>query len=360
MLNKAIQTQLEKEVASLNLDKRKLQILKAVVDAYIRTGEPVGSKTIRSDSDLNVSSATIRNDMAALEKMGYLIQPHTSAGRIPSYLGYRLYIDKLMSPQVLSPQQMEEIDERLKKGDTMETLIDNAADVLSDITGLTVVNKSNLMNFSVITKVEVIPAGKRLYALLMITSTGSAKNKLCRLKIDLNEEQLAFFSDFLSKNLVGVNIDELTPAMLQNLAIALGSYMITLSPLLYTVYQLGEEFGREQVHVRGEQNLLAHKGINTEEMVQFIHSRQELDQLLTGAFGGIRVLFGKEGDSFAVSNSSMIVTPYKIGEQTGGSFGILGPLRLDYAKMIPYVEYFSNALTKQLGEVMKDEEESER
>lgn len=346
----------------MDLDKRKLRVLKAVVDAYIRTGEPVGSKAVIAYSDLNVSSATIRNDMAALEKMGYLEQPHTSAGRIPSYLGYRLYIEKLMSPQVLSDKQKEELDHRLNVGDTMETVIENAAEVLSDVTGLAVVNKNNLLSFSVITKVEVIPAGHRLYALLMITSTGSVKNKLCRLKMDLTHEQLRFFTEFLGKNLVGINVEDLTPGRLQNMAIALGSYMISLSPLLYTVYQLGEEFGREDVNIRGAQHLLTQKNINTEEIVRFINSRQEIANLLTGAFSGIQVLFGKENNSFAVSNSSMILTPYKVGNEPGGSFGIIGPLRLDYAKMIPYVQYFSDRVAKQLSEVLEEDprRESER
>ncbi len=343
----------------MDLDKRKLRVLKAVVDAYIRTGEPVGSKAVIAYSDLNVSSATIRNDMAALEKMGFLEQPHTSAGRIPSYLGYRFYIQKLMSPQILSDRQKQELDERLSVGDTMETVVENAAEVLSDVTGLAVVNKTNLLNFSVITKVEVIPAGRRLYALLMITSTGSMKNKLCRLKMDLSDEQLRCFADCLSKNLVGINVGELTPGRLQNMAIALGSYMMALSPLLYTVYQLGEELGREDVNIRGEQHLLANKGFNTEEMVRFISGRQEIANLLNGAFGGIRVLFGKEDDSFAVSNSSMIVTPYMIGNEPGGSFGIIGPLRLDYAKMIPYVQYFSERLNKQLDSVLEKEAPNE-
>ena len=183
----------------MNLDDRKLMVLSAVVDEYIKSGEPVGSKTIITNSEINVSSATIRNDMSALEKMGFLEQPHTSAGRVPTYLGYRLYIEKLMHPQLLTDEQKTQIDQMLQ-GTTAQSILENAVEVLSDATQLAVINANNLLHFSVITKVEVIPAGRKLYALLMITSTGSIKNKICRLEFDLNHEQIQYFADFINKN----------------------------------------------------------------------------------------------------------------------------------------------------------------
>lgn len=339
----------------MNLDDRKLLVLSAVVDEFIRTGEPVGSKTIITNSNLNVSSATIRNDMAALEKMGFLEQPHTSAGRIPSYLGYRMYIEKLMRPQELSQAEKRKIDLLLSdSGGTVETVLDNAVDVLSDATQLAVINANNMLHFSTITRVEVIPAGRKLYALLMITSTGAIKNKICRLEFDLSNEQIGYFADFINKHLQGVNVENLTPAMLQNLAVALGSYMISLSPLLYAVYELSEEFGKNSVNVKGEQKLFEQEGINSMEIVRFLHEKQELSRLLSNALSGIQVLFGKENDTFAVTNSSMIVTPYKIGDRQGGSLGVVGPLRLDYAKVIPYMQYFSESITKLLSEVIDD------
>ena len=186
----------------MSLDDRKLLVLSTIVNEYIRTGEPVGSKTIIANSKINVSSATVRNDMAALEKLGLLEQPHTSAGRIPTYLGYRLYIERLMHPHVLSAKEKREIDEQLtQNGITAENVVDNAVQVLSDLTQLTVVNSNNMPHFSVITRVEVIPAGRRLYALLIITSTGAIKNKICRLEFDLTNEQLGFFAEFVNKNL---------------------------------------------------------------------------------------------------------------------------------------------------------------
>lgn len=341
----------------MNLDERKLTVLSAVIDEFIVSGEPVGSKTILKSSKLNVSSATIRNDMAALEKMGLLEQPHTSAGRIPTYLGYRLYIEKLMRPYVLSQKDKAEIDDMMvRNGVTAENMLDNAVEILSDLTKLTVVNSNNMPHFSVITRVEVIPAGRRLYALLIITSTGSIKNKICRLEFDLSDDQLEFFGSFINKNLQGINVEELTPAKLQNLAIALGSYMISLSPLLYAVYEISSEFTANNVHIRGEQRLLDARDFDSREIVKFLNEKQELSKLLTNSLSGIKVIFGKEDDTFAITNSSLIVSPYKIGDNPGGSLGVVGPLRIDYAKIIPYMQYFSESITKLLSEFLDEEE----
>ncbi len=342
----------------MELDDRKLKILAAIIDEYIKTGEPVGSKTLMNVSGLNVSSATIRNDMALLEKMGFVEQPHTSAGRVPTYMGYRLYIDKLMSPYVLTDKEKKDIDSKIAgQSYTAQTVIDNAVSALSDLTELAVVNTSFAPKFSVITRVEVIPAGKRLYALLIITSSGDIKNKICRVEFDLTDEQLGFFGEFINKNLHGINIDKLNPASFQNLAMALGSYMITLSPLLYAVYELSEEFQKNNVNLKGERLLLEKNDFDSAEIIKFLDEKQELANMLNGALSDINIVFGKENDRFAISNSSMIITPYKMGDTPVGSLGVIGPLRLDYKSVIPYMRYFSDSVTRLLNNLIENDDE---
>ncbi|WMJ22479.1 heat-inducible transcriptional repressor HrcA [Paludicola sp. MB14-C6] len=338
----------------MTIDKRKMCILSAIVDEYIKTGEPVGSNAVLHCLNMNVSSATVRNDMAFLEKQGFLEQPHTSAGRIPTYLGYRFYIDNLMAPKPLSTKEKKLIDSLLneEKLQTADAIVDTAVNVLSDLTQLAVVSKSNMPVFSVITRVEVIPAGRRLYALLIITSAGSIKNKICRMEFDLTNQQLEYFAKFINENLTGINLDKLNPAMLQNLAIALGAYMMSLSPLLHAVYELGEEMSKADVNVHGEQNLLSTCGLNSQEVVTLLTHKNQLDYLLSSAFDGVSVVFGKENESFAVTNSSMIVSPYKMHGEQVGSFGVIGPVRVDYAKVIPHIEYVTKSVTKLLTDVI--------
>ena len=189
------------------MDTRSMKILAAIVDEYIRTGEPVGSKALAEKPDISVSSATIRNTMAALEQEGYLDHPHTSAGRVPTYKGYRFYIDNLMDPIPLDQADKEQIDGLLEKAvhdsssSPEEAIVESASAALAEITKCATYSTNHVSQFSVITKVDVIPTGRRMYVLLMITSTGAIKNRVCRMQFDLTNEQMEFFTNFVSKNL---------------------------------------------------------------------------------------------------------------------------------------------------------------
>ena len=335
-------------------DDRRLKILEYVIDAYIRTGEPVGSATISQMLGGTVSSATVRNDMATLERLGFLQQPHASAGRVPTYVGYRLYIKKLMKPQPLSLEQKEEIDQMLLADtSSVGAIIDNAVNALAEVTGYVAVSTNNLPRFSVISKVEVVPAGYRLYAILLITSAGDIKNKICRMEFDLTDQQLQFFEDLLNRELLGITVDSLNPAMLKNLTAAMGSYLLSLSPLLYTLYQLSDEIAKRNVDVRGEGNLLKYSDFQTKELMQFLSAKEQIGHILTSAFSVINVVFGKETDTFAITNSSLVLSNYG-QKQPIGSFGVIGPIRLDYAKVIPYVSYFSESVSRMIDKMLEE------
>lgn len=327
------------------MDDRKLKILAAVVDEYIRTGEPVGSKAVAALSHINVSAATVRNDMAVLEQLGYLEQPHTSAGRVPTFLGYRLYIDQLMDPPDLSDDEKSRLDEMLGGEDTPEELlIQNAAAALTELTHCAAVVTNSAPRFSVISKVEVIPTGKRLYVILLITSNGSIKNKACRLEFDLSHEQLDFFTKYIDENLHGVSVEELSEEMLDKIVAAVGAYMVSLSPLVKGICELSEDLRHQELTVSGGEKLLSCDDLDKMEVVRFIERKDELSELLEDTFSGIQVRFGAEG-SFAIGNSSMIVSKYRKDGKEAGSLGIIGPMRVDYKKIIPYVEYLTQKIT---------------
>lgn len=340
-------------------DDRRLKILEYVVDAYIKTGEPIASATISKMLGGSVSPATIRNDMATLERLGFLEQPHTSAGRIPTYGGYRLYINRLMKPQTLSREQMKEIDDILRSDvGSVNAVIDNAVNALAEITGYAAISTNDLPRFSVISKVEVVPAGRRLYAILLITSAGDIKNKICRMEFDLTNDQLKFFEQLLKRELLGLTVDSLTPAMLKNLTAAMGSYFLSLSPLLYTLYQLSDEIAKRNVDVKGENNLLKYSDFKPTELMQFLSAKEQISNILTSAFSGINVVFGKETDTFAITNSSMILANYG-QKQPLGSFGVIGPIRLEYSKIIPYISYFSESVSRIIDGMLEDGQKGE-
>ena len=337
----------------LLLDDRKLKILAAVVNEYIVTGEPVGSKTIASMPDIKVSSATIRNDMAVLEQLGYLEQPHTSAGRIPTYSGYKLYIEQLMPERKLSDSEKAMLDSMLDADNPEEdALIDSASRALAEITNCTAVVSSISPQFSVIAKVDAIPTGKRMYVLLMITSSGNIRNKMCRLEFDLTNEQLSFFNEYMTENLSGVSIDSLSDETIERLAEAMGTYTMTLTPLMNGIRELAKGFMQSDVHLSGEKNLLARNDIGTQDVINFLERKNEFSKLLDDSFSGLKVMFEEDG-GFVISNSSMIVSPIKKGGRTAGSLGLIGPVRLDYAKIIPYIEY----LTEKISDILTDSAE---
>jgi len=333
------------------VDDRKLKILAAVVDEYVRTGEPVGSKAISKLDHINVSAATVRNDMAALEQLGYLEQPHTSAGRIPTFLGYRLYIDELMTLPSLSDDEKARLDDMLGgEGTPEELLVQNAATALTELTQCAAVATNSAPRFSVISKVEVIPTGKRLYVILLITSNGSIKNKACRLEFDLSNEQLEFFTHYIEENLHGVSVDELSEEMLDKMVAAVGAYMISLSPLVQGICELSADLRHEELTVSGGEKLLSCDELDKMEVVRFIEHKNELTGLLDETFSGIQVKFGVQNDSFAIGNSSLIVSKYRKGGHEAGSLGVIGPMRIDYKKVIPYVEYLTQKITALISE----------
>ena len=338
------------------VDARKRRILSAVVDLYIRTGEPVGSKTISQLPDIHVSAATVRNDMAVLEELGYLEQPHTSAGRVPTFNGYRMYIEEISAEGTLPQEERDRLDEML--GDdsqlTEDLILQSATTALSQITKCATVVSNFAPKYSVISKVDVIPTGKRMYVVLLITSDGKIKNRACRLQFDLTHEHMDFFKHFMEENLEGVSVSALSEEKLEQMITAMGTYMMTLSPLVQGICEMSKDLQQNELYMTGEQNLFSCDDLDKAEVAKFMMHKQELSGLLDDSFQGIKVMFGEEGNDFVIGNSSMIVSKYQKGDHTAGSLGVIGPMRLNYAKVIPYIEYF----TEKISHLISDDDDT--
>ena len=332
------------------MDDRKLKILTALVDEYIVTGEPVGSKAIMKH--VKASSATIRNEMAELEKQGYLEQPHTSAGRVPTYNGYRLYVDRLTQSDPLSADEKKVLDQMLDKDYTSEDdLVESASLALAQLTKCATVIADSTPKFSMISKVEVIPTGKRMYVILMVTSGGMIKNKAFRLEFDLDNEQLEFFNNFVKENLDGLPVSALSDEYVDKLVAAMGAYMMTLSPIFSEVIKMTQEIRTQDVKVKGHKNLLTCKDFNQSEIISFLDDdTQQISKFIDETFSDLHVMFSDEKDGFVIHNSSVITAPYKKNGKNAGSLGLIGPMRLDYKKFIPYLEYFTDRISQMLTE----------
>jgi heat-inducible transcriptional repressor len=334
---------------------RKLLILKTVVELYIQYGEPVGSRVIADQFLQSVSSATIRNDMAALEQLGYLQQPHTSAGRIPTNHGYRFYISQLMKREPLSEENRELIDTELVRGDlNPRVLVENATDLLSRLTGCASVSATGRMNESIIMKVDVIPVSRRLYALILITSSGAVENRVCRLDIDLTPEQIAFFVRFIRENITGMRVEEMTNERLVELGMGIGAYNMALAPLLYGVYDITRKLREQQVTIKHEANLLKQGILQDNDLALLLEEKQRILMLLESDPNGLTIRFGGAG-GLSMENSSLIICPYRQAGGILGYFGVIGPRRMDYGRIIPYVEYLSDTVTRLLTEGLEED-----
>ena len=249
----------------------------------------------------------------------------------------------------LSDDEKLRLDKMLGDEDTTEELlIQNAAAALTELTQCAAVTVNSAPRFSVISKVEVIPTGRRVYVILLITSSGNIKNKACRLEFDLNHEQLEFFTHYIEENLSGVSVEELSDEMFDKMVAALSTYMVSLSPLVKGICELSEDLRHQELTVRGGEKLLSCDELDKMEVVRFIEHKNEFTGILEDAFSGIQVKFGSESGNFAIGNSSLIVSKYRKGGREAGSLGVIGPMRVDYRKIIPYVDY----LTQKISSIM--------
>lgn len=347
-----------------NLSQRKLQVLAAIVEAYVASGEPVGSKLLAEK--LGVSSATIRNEMAALAEIGYLEQPHTSAGRIPSQRGYRVYVDRLMGDLTISPEEQMQLDRMLMlDAYEPEKLLENVSQVLASITRFAALSTTPSGNGAVIKGVQFVQTGRRTAMVILMTSCGSMKNRIFKCDFDLTPEMMRIFFRVLNERLAGVPLASVTPAFMQNLAASLGELAIIMSSALMALLELAKDSMEADIRLNGQMNLLFYPEFDStraRRIMDFLESRQELCRLLFGdteereTKGHVRVLIGRESNRPELQDSSIIIARYDIDGNPAGAIGILGPTRMDYRSLVAHLAYLSTSVGRMLTNLMQEED----
>ena len=336
---------------------RKKRILEAVVEQFIHTGEPVGSKLVAQVMGNVVSPATIRNDMASLESAGYLEQPHTSSGRVPTHMGYRLYVDEMMRPLPLTLSRRAEIDAmfNIRNADP-DRLLEDAAAALAELTGLATVCTTMIPAAVTVKKIEIIPAGERTVVILLIASSGVIKNKVCRVDFIVTPQIVDFFLKFAQTRLEGRSIDEITSSYISAVSVSLGEYARLFMPVFAALYDLVKEISEGQYFTRGTTNLLGYAELasGAYELLGFIERRREMLGLISSITAPVQVLIGRESAVSPLSESSMLIARYHIGSNAAGAIGLIGPVRMDYAELLPHVEYFAKTLGKLLSETYSE------
>ena len=341
----------------MELSERKKKILAAVVNQYIETGEPVGSKVLLQLLDISVSSATIRNEMSELSLMGLLDQPHTSAGRVPTQLGYRYYVDNLMPQKELNEDTKRLMDAGVKNaGSDPEKLLANAGEILAYLTKCAAVMTTPAGESARIKRVEMVPISTRTVMIVLLTSNGILRNKLCRMDCEINASMCERFYTIADAAFIGFPLRNITTAYLQSLAARMGMDTLTMFPLLSCVADLAQSAVQSQVIFEGRSNLLHHREYdgNLCELLEFLSREKPLEQLIDQSKGDIEIRIGRENFFPQLRNSSIILARYSIGDDGGGSIGVIGPTRIDYSRLVPSLKYISELISNTMTKALED------
>ncbi len=337
--------------------QRKMKILEAVVEAYIRTGEPVGSKVLCDTLDFTVSSATIRNDMAELSSLGLLEQPHTSSGRVPTRRGLRVYLDKLIKPVPLDVRGQSLIKDALYLcTDAPEHLLEKAAELLADITGCAAVASAPSGERSLIRRIRFVQTGSYTAMAVLMTSTGSVKTKLFRCDYLLNAELVEMFEEIMNERLAGRPVTSVTPAFIQSAAVSLGEMSMLMPNVLIALHDAAQEAAATNIAIKGQSNLFIIPELRSADgktVMDMLGRSAELSRLISDSEAKPHVLIGSELRNPALANLSVIAARYTAAPDCTGSLAVIGPVRMDYPAVISTLEYVTASVGALLGELLE-------
>lgn len=337
----------------MELSERKKAILKSVVDAYIATGDPVGSKYLTANADFNVSSATLRNEMSALESMGYLEQPHASAGRVPTAKGYRTYVENLMGRYYLAMEEVEVLDELIEnKLHEMTSLMEEASHAIGELT--------NYTSFAFIggsgseaDRYEALLIGEHDFLLIMICKDGSVRSRQVKTQESINAEMIETAKNALNKCFTNITPEQVNLNTVLEFESALGEHRSLASMLLRVVNEMFNSFDSEKVHIDGVTKLLSYPEFfnvaKVQSVLSMIEERKRFSELMKKAVPGqTSIIFGEEAQDIAPPGTGFVFHPITVEGKVVGAIGVIGPKRMDYKKVIASLDYFAEGLTGQI------------
>ena len=336
----------------MELTERKKKVLRSVVDLYIRTAEPVGSKAITELPDMKYSSATIRNEMADLTTMGYLEQPHTSAGRIPSAAGYRLYVDELMADYRLSMDETRSINTAIEeKMQRVDKLVERVAKLVSQATDLPAISMASRQSGATVKRFELILAGQGSVILVVMLTNDEVVNKLIKLPVNVEESDLKILAAVLNATMTGIGPEAFTPELLERVMGSAGA-AATLVPIVmeFTCETLSRQ-GSTNMAVAGQMRLLGQPEYRDVDKAQRVLTTLDEDALanlpaVMQNQNGTQVLVGPENVAQELKDTSVVMTKFDIGDGMQGMIGVVGPTSMDSAKVTARLSYFAESLSK--------------
>lgn len=340
----------------MQLDDRKLKILQAIIRNYLETGEPVGSRTISKYTDLNLSSATIRNEMADLEELGYIVQPHTSAGRIPSDKGYRLYVDQLMSEKEREVEEMKEL--LLEKEEKMENLLKQVAKTLAVNTNYATMITTPTIHHNKLKFIQLSRVDADQILAVIVVEGNVIKNKMLAVSEELSDETLLKLNLLLNTNLNGLSIEEINLGMIAALKQQAGIHSQIVSDVIDAVADAIKADEDLQIYTSGANNIFKYPELadnqKASELITAFEEKQVLNELVQGTMADeestdIQVYIGEEVKLQSMKDCSVVTATYELEEGMKGTIGIIGPKRMDYDKVVGTLK----TLKQQLDDLYK-------
>jgi len=325
----------------VELDARKIKILQAIIRNYLETGEPVGSRTISKYTDLNLSSATIRNEMADLEEMGYIIQPHTSAGRIPSDKGYRLYVDTMMEDKVQEISDMRaELEE---KADKIDLLLQHVAKLLAVNTNYATMVSKPQYKHKKIKFIQLSSMDRNQLLAVIVTDGNIVTNRFIHVDENLDNETVLKLNILLNTFLQGLDLTEINMALIQKMKMQAGEYSTVVGNVLDIIAEVIASVDDMEIYTSGATNILKYPELSdrekASELLYTFEEKKQLTRLITDTMEdsesrGIQVYIGEETTVESMKDCSVVTATYEIEDGVYGKIGIVGPKRMDYEKVV--------------------------
>ena len=336
----------------MELTERKKKVLRSVVDLYIRTAEPVGSKAITELPDMKYSSATIRNEMADLTAMGLLEQPHTSAGRIPSAAGYRLYVDELMADYRLSMDETKSINTAIEeKMQRMDKMMEKVAKLVSQATDLPAISLTSRQSGAAVKRFDLIFAGAGSIILVLMLTNEEVVNKLIKLPVNVGETELKVLGAVLNATMTGISAEEYTAELLEKVMASAGTAAALVPVIVDFATETLRRSSSTNMTVAGHSRLLGlpeYQDVGKAQKVMTTLDAEGLSNLpaVMQNENGTKVLVGPENVAQELKDTSVVMTKFDIGDGLQGMIGVVGPTRMDYAKVTARLSYFAESLSK--------------
>lgn len=338
-----------------HLTPRDREILKDVIMTYVLSAEPVSSRSVSKHGRLGLSAATIRNVMADLEEWGYLIQPHTSAGRVPTAAAYHLFIESMMQTRKVSARERRYIEESLRPGDA-DQLMENASHLLSELTRQVGIVMTPAVGDTVLKAVEFVPISGRRVLCVVVSAAGFVDNKVLETEEEIPREELVRISNYLTENFGGQTLRQIRDRLLKMMA----EERAQMNRMLALAIELARQGlnipGGPEVLVDGAPSLLVHPEMadiqRARRMFDAFADKARLVKLLNHCLqgNGVRVLIGDDSELTSELDFSVVATAYGVGDQARGTLGIIGPSRMEYERIIPLVHFLGESLSRALSD----------